>query len=176
MIVHDLPVTGAKLVEIEPIRDERGFFARVWDRDELTEAGIDATIVQANLSRTAKAGTVRGIHLQRPPSAEAKLTRCTRGAVWEVVVDLRPSSPTYRRWHGVELTDENHLALYIPEGCGRGFQTLVDDTEVFYTVTAPYSAADETGVRHDDPAIGIDWPLPVSAVSAKDRAWPDLDG
>ncbi|MEQ8717557.1 MAG: dTDP-4-dehydrorhamnose 3,5-epimerase [Acidimicrobiales bacterium] len=176
MIVHDLPIRGAKIVEIEPIGDERGFFARAWDRDELAVAGIEMTIVQANLSRTASAGTIRGLHHQLAPTEEDKYIRCTRGAAWEVVVDLRPSSPTYRRWHGVELSDENHLALFVPKGCARGFQTLVDDVEVSYSVSAPYTPANEAGIRFDDPAFGIDWPLEVTVVSDKDRSWPNFDG
>lgn len=173
MIIHDLPVAGAKLIELHKIGDERGFFARAWDRGELAAAGVATDLVQANLSRTARKGTIRGFHYQRPPAAEDKLTRCIRGAVWEVVLDLRPSSPTYHRWHGVELTADNHLALHIPRGCARGFQTLTDDAEVFYFVSAPYTPDLEAGVRFDDPTFAVEWPLEVTGLSDKDRAWQD---
>lgn len=174
MIVHDLPLQGAKLVEIEPITDERGFFARAWDTEHLAAAGIEPAIVQANIAVTTVRGTVRGFHHQTPPTAEDKFIRCTRGAEWEVIVDLRPASPTYLRWHGVELTADNHLALYVPKGFARGYQALTDDVEVFYSVSAPYTPVNEAGFRFDDPVFRIEWPMEVTVVSDKDRSWPDF--
>ena len=168
-------VDGAWIVELEERGDDRGTFARVWCRREFAERGLATEFVQGNTAVTRSQGTVRGMHLQLPPHGEAKLVRCLRGAVWDVVVDLRPDSPTYRKWEGVELTAENRRMLYLPEGCAHGYQALVDDTEVFYLVSAFYTPEAERGVRPEDPALGVEWPLPVEGLSPKDGGWPDFD-
>ncbi len=168
-------LNGAYLIDIEPRGDERGFFARGWCAREFEQQGLVNRMVQANLSFNATAGTLRGLHFQREPHAEVKLVRCTRGALFDVVVDLRPDSPTYRQWAGAELSADNRRAMYVPEGFAHGLQTLCDDTEVFYQVSAFYAPQAEGGLRWDDPAIGIDWPLPVAQISDKDSAWPWLE-
>jgi dTDP-4-dehydrorhamnose 3,5-epimerase len=173
MIVTPTELPEVRVVEIEPLEDERGFFARAWDADALPAAGARAGFVQANVAYNRRAGTVRGLHYQAPPHAEAKLVRCTRGAMWDVAVDVRPDSPTRLRWVAVELSAENRRAVYIPEGFAHGYQTLSDDTEALYEVTARYAPDAERGLRWDDPAIGILWPAAAErTVSAKDRAWP----
>jgi dTDP-4-dehydrorhamnose 3,5-epimerase len=134
---------------------------------------MNPRLAQASVSRTTLAGTIRGMHLQRPPHDEAKLVRCVRGAIFDVVVDLRPASPTYLRWHGVELTHENGRALCVPEGCGHGLQTLVDDTDVLYMISAPYVPEAATGVRWDDPVFSIEWPAVPTVIAARDRSWAD---
>ncbi len=164
---------GVYIIEIAPIGDERGFFARTWECEEFERRGLDTRIAQCNLSLNARKGTLRGMHFQDPPHAEAKLVRCTRGALYDVVVDLRPASPAYKQWVATELTAENRRSFYIPEGCAHGFQTLEGDTEVFYQISAAYAPAFARGVRWDDPAFGIEWPLPVSIISERDRNHPD---
>lgn len=170
----ETPVEGAFVIDLEPFTDDRGSFARVFCAREFEEHGLEAAITQSNLSVNHRAGTLRGMHLQRPPAEETKLVRCIRGALFDVVVDLRPGSPTYLRWAGVELTSENRKALYVPRGCAHGFQTLVDDTEAIYDVSAFYAPETEDGMHHADPAVGIDWPLPVTEISEKDQNWPRL--
>ncbi len=161
---------GVLLVEQERLADERGFFARTYDAELLPP------IVQMSTSFNARAGTLRGLHFQRDPHGESKLVRCTRGAIFDVIVDLRPDSPTYRRWIGVELTAENRRMLYVPEGFAHGFQTLEDDTETFYQVSEFYAPGAERGLRWDDPAIGIEWPdAEGRLISGKDRSWPDYE-
>jgi dTDP-4-dehydrorhamnose 3,5-epimerase len=175
VIVAPTELAEVLVVELEPIADERGFFARAWDEDALTAAGARARFVQANVAYNRRAGTLRGLHYQEPPHAEAKLVRCTRGWLWDVAVDVRPESPTYLRWVAVELSADNRRAVYVPEGFAHGYQTLADDTEAFYEVTARYAPDAERGVRWDDPAIGVEWPAAAErAVSAKDRSWPLL--
>lgn len=172
MILVPTPLGELFVVELEPFADPRGFFARAWDEEEL-----GARFVQANVGFNLRAGTVRGLHYQEPPHAEAKLVRCTRGAAWDVALDVRRDSPTYLRWHAVQLTAENRRALFIPEGFAHGYQTLVDDTEMFYAVTARYEPAAERGLRWDDPALAIAWPEAAErTLSEKDRAWPLLPG
>lgn len=166
-------VQGAWIVDADPIGDERGSFARIFDVEEFAAHGITTAVVQANLSRNRHAGTLRGMHLQRAPHAETKLVRCVSGALFDVAVDVRPDSPSYLRWVGVELTAGNGRALVVPEGCAHGFLTLVDDTVATYQVSAPYTPAAEAGYRHDDPAFGIDWPREVTVISDKDASWPD---
>jgi len=173
MTFTELPIAGAFHVEVEPFQDERGLFARVWCRDEFAAHGITASFVQANLAQSHAAGTLRGVHYQLPPHEEGKFVRCLRGAVYDVVVDLRPDSSTYRQWHAEVLTADRRNALYVPEGCGHAYQTLVEDTEVFYQVTAAYAPGSEQGIRYDDPALGIEWPRPITVMSDKDRTWPD---
>jgi dTDP-4-dehydrorhamnose 3,5-epimerase len=170
----ETPISGARLVEPEPRRDDRGFFARLWCREEFAAHGLSADFVQCNNSFSRDRGTMRGLHYQAEPHGEAKLVSCVRGRVFDVIVDLRPASPSYRQWFGIELTAENRLMVYVPAGCAHGYLTLEDASEVVYPVTAPYHPASERGLRWNDPAIGIAWPMEPLVVSAKDREWPDL--
>jgi dTDP-4-dehydrorhamnose 3,5-epimerase len=175
MIVRELELPGAFVLEPEPIEDERGSFARIFDADELAAHGLETEFVQWSVSFNELAGTLRGLHFQTDPHAETKLVRCTRGALHDVIVDLRPDSPSFTRWAAVELTAENRLALYIPEGLAHGFQTLEDATEGFYAISEPYAPAAASGVRWDDPAFAIEWPPAEQRImSAKDRSWPDF--
>lgn len=168
-------VAGAWLVELEPQMDHRGFFARLWSDDAFAERGLSTHFVQCNTAYSRRAGTVRGLHYQAIPFADAKLMRCIRGAVFDVIVDVRPDSATYLRWCGVELSEDNRRLLYIPPGCAHGYQALCDDTEVMYPVTAHYMAAAERGVRWNDPLFAIAWPPAVERhLSDKDAAWPDF--
>jgi dTDP-4-dehydrorhamnose 3,5-epimerase len=165
------PVEGVAVVQIDRIADERGFFARVWCRDEFAEHGLEVDWVQANVGRSTRAGTLRGMHYQRDPHAEVKLVRCTRGAVYDVALDLRATSPSYLRWTGVTLSADEHTMLYIPEGCAHGYQTLVDDSEIVYSTSAPYAREAATGARYDDPTVGIRWPRDVEVISEQDAGW-----
>lgn len=165
-------VDGAFVIEPDPRADERGRFMRAWCRREFDEQGIAFTPLQANMALSVERGTIRGLHYQVTPALEAKLVRCTRGALYDVVVDLRPGSPTYMAWHGVELTPGNGRMLYLPEGCAHGCQALVDETEIHYMASAFYSPDHARGRRHDDPAFGVRWPLAVSRISEQDRHWP----
>ncbi len=166
------PLPGAYVVELEPVRDERGFFARSWDAEEFRSQGLSPQLSQCSVSWNDKAGTLRGMHYQVPPHAEAKLVRCTRGAIYDAIVDLRPDSPTYRLWFAVELSAENRRMLFIPEGLAHGFQTLRDDSEVFYQISVPFHAESSRGVRWDDPAFGIHWPeTPQRILSERDRTY-----
>jgi dTDP-4-dehydrorhamnose 3,5-epimerase len=177
VIFRATPLDGAYVVEQERHADERGFFARTWAAEELAERGLDVRVAHMNTSFNARAGTLRGMHLQAPPHAEAKLVRCTSGALFDVAVDLRPDSPTFRRWIGVELTPENGRALYIPAGCAHGCQTLADRTEVLYHISAGHHPASARGVRWDDPAFAIEWPEPPAGgwiMAERDRTWPDF--
>ena len=175
MILTPTAITGALLIELDRHQDERGFFARAWSADELAAAGLVTGIAQCNIAFNERAGTLRGLHFQRPPHEEVKLVRCTRGAIHDVIVDLRPDSTTYRRWLAVELTAENRTTLYVPAGCAHGYQTLVDATETFYMHSAAHGPEAEGGVRWDDPALGIEWPPAEPRImSARDRGWPDL--
>lgn len=175
MIFHDTELKDARLIELRLLGDERGAFARTFSRDEFAQAGMAATYVQQNMSVSARAGTVRGMHFQRAPHTEAKLVRCLRGAILDVIVDLRAGSPSYLRHQGFELSAANRHQLYVPPGFAHGFQTLVDDVEVSYLVSSAYAPAAEGGLRHDDPHLGIAWPMPVSVISPKDAGWPLLD-
>ena len=166
---------GVFLIEPELLADDRGAFARSFCVDEFAAAGIEFEVVQANISFNRFSGTVRGMHFQADPYAEAKVVRCTRGALYDVVVDLRPDSAMYGKWIGAELNADNRKAFFIPEGCAHGFQTLLDNTEVDYLMSSRYQPEAASGVRFDDPAIGIDWPLAVSSVSDRDRDWPDFE-
>lgn len=175
MKFEELEVEGAYVIEPEPRTDERGAFARVFCAEEFAARGLRATLVQTNLSTNVATGTLRGLHLQVAPAEEAKLVRCIRGAAFDAIVDLRPGSPTYRRAAGVELSAANRLATYVPEGCAHGYLALEDGTEVLYSTTAPYAPDCERGVRFDDPALALRWPIPVTSVSDKDRTWPLLE-
>ena len=174
MNIAALDLQGAYLIELDRQCDERGFFARAWCRDEFAEAGIEASFVQASVSQTDKKGTIRGMHYQEPPSAEGKLIRCSRGSIYDVVVDIRPGSKTFLKHYGVELGAENGAAVFVPSGFAHGFQTLCDDVQVFYEMTDVYRPGLGNGFRHDDPLLRIDWPLPVSVISSRDANYPDL--
>lgn len=166
------PLAGAFVVDIEPREDERGLFARSFCQQEFQKHGLEPAVAQCNVSLNLKRGTLRGLHYQAAPHEEAKLVRCTRGAVWDVIVDLRDASSTRLRWFAAELTADNHRALYVPRGFAHGFQTLTDTAEVFYQMSEFYRPEGARGIRWDDPAIGIRWPLPDPIVSERDRKLP----
>ena len=172
MIFHESKIPGAWIIDIAPIRDARGFFAMTWLPDELRDRGMNPALAQCNLAFNHKRGTLRGMHFQLAPHAQAKIIRATRGALLDVIVDLRPDSPTFRRYDAVELTADNHRMLYMPEGIAHGYITLTDDVEAYYHASSPWVPAAESGVRWDDPAFGIDWPFEPSIVSDRDRQWP----
>jgi len=172
MIFKETKIPGVLVIELEPRRDDRGFFARQWCVDEFARAGLDARIAQINVARSVEAGTLRGVHYQKAPHAEAKLVRCTRGAVFDVAVDLRSNSPTFCQWFGTELDDESGRMLYIPEGCGHGYLTLALNTDLAYQASVAYAPTSASGVRYDDPAFNIAWPGEVKVISSQDRNWP----
>ena len=172
MLFTETDLPGAYLVDLQKLEDERGFFARSWCAREASALGIDPRIVQCNISFNNRKGTLRGMHLQLPPFAESKLVRVTRGALYDVIIDLRADSATFKQWLGIELTAENRRALFVPKGFAHGFQTLEDDTEIFYQMSEFYSPEHARGVRWDDPAFGIRWPLEVTEISPKDRVLP----
>lgn len=173
MIFQALALAGAFVVEIDPRRDERGFFARTFCRDEFRAHGLCDDFPQCSVSFNQKRATLRGMHYQEPPHAEVKLVRCTQGAIHDVIVDLRPGSPTLRKWVAVELSAANRRALYIPEGLAHGFLTLEDETEVYYQISRPHHPEAARGVRYDDPAFGIRWPVPPAVIALRDRSYPD---
>ena len=166
---------GVTIVEPEPFADERGLFARTFCAEEFAAHDLIPVVAQASICQNRLRGTVRGMHYQAPPATEAKLVRCLRGAVLDIAIDVRPGSPTYLRHVAVELTAANRRALYVPEGFAHGYQVLEDDTELLYQMSTPYSPGHEGGLRYDDPALGVAWPLPVALVSEKDKAWPLLE-
>ncbi len=170
----ETPLKGAFLVDVERHADRRGFFARTFCARELEAHGLNPTVAQCNLSYNERAGTVRGLHYQVPPAAETKLVSCVRGAIYDVIVDLREDSPTYLQHVGVELTATNRRALYVPERFAHGFQTLSDETDVLYLMGAFYAPGFDRGLRFDDPVLHVAWPLEVSEISEKDRGWPLL--
>ncbi|MDP6376437.1 MAG: dTDP-4-dehydrorhamnose 3,5-epimerase [Pseudomonadales bacterium] len=174
MNVHPTKFEGAYLIEPEPMVDERGFFARVWCEREMEAFGVSAHTAQASVSFNRRRGTLRGMHYQLAPHEEDKLVRCTNGAIYDVIVDLRPQSPTYLGWESFELSAENRHTLFVPRGLAHGFQTLADDTEVFYQISKYYVPQAGAGLRYDDPAIGIRWPEPVRLISEKDARFPYL--
>ncbi len=167
---------GAFIITPDRIEDDRGFFARTFCRQEFEEHGLNPNLVQCNISFNQKKGTVRGMHYQTAPHAEVKLVRCTAGAIYDVIIDLRPESPTFIKWFAAELSEKNHQMLYVPEGFAHGYQTLEPYTEVFYQVSAFYHPASERGTRWNDPAFGIEWPLPACVISNKDASHPDWEG
>lgn len=170
----ETPLAGAYIAEQEQRSDERGYFARAYCKDELAAIGADYEFVQANMSGNVNAGTLRGLHYQDETAPEAKFFRCVRGAVFDVIVDMRPGSATYLKWFGVELTADNKKALLVPPLFAHSYLSLTDDTEVFYQASHAYAPGTERGVRWNDPGVGIVWPAPVTDVSEKDRNWPDL--
>lgn len=174
MLFVPTELKDAYIVELEKFEDRRGFFARIWAQDEFEQQGLETRIVQANLSYNHTRGTLRGMHFQRAPFAEVKLVRCVSGAIYDVIIDMRPESPSYKRWVGVELTASNRRALYVPAGFAHGFQTLVDNCDVLYQVSQYHTPQAEGGYRYNDPAFGIQWPLDVTVISDKDQAWPDF--
>ena len=169
-----LPLAGAYQVEIQPVSDERGFFARTWCAEEMQEFGLDVQFVQCSISYNERRGTLRGMHYQAQPHSESKLVRCTAGAIYDVIVDLRPKSPTFRNWIAVELTSSNRKAVYIPSGFAHGFQSLSDHSEVFYQISESYRLDFSRGVRWDDPAFGFKWPLETAILSERDRSFPNF--
>jgi len=174
MLFRETVLKGAYVVEPERIVDERGFFSRTWCRSEFEAHGLNPNLVQCNVSYNVKKGTLRGMHYQVVPRAETKLIRCTAGAIYDVIVDLRPGSGTFKRWTGVELNADNRCMLYIPEGFAHGFLTLSDNAEVFYQMSEYYSAEHARSVRWNDPAFGIQWPGEVLVISDRDRSYPDF--
>jgi dTDP-4-dehydrorhamnose 3,5-epimerase len=174
MIFEKTGIEGVWLVEPERFEDERGFFARTWDPDEFSIQGLNPRLVQCSISFNRRSGTLRGLHYQAAPHEEGKLVRCTSGAIFDVALDLRSESPTFKAWFGAPISDENRLALYIPEGCAHGFLTLEDSTEVHYQITEFYVPEAARGVRWDDPAFGIAWPGEVHVISDRDRTYPDF--
>ncbi len=172
MIFTETPLKGAYIIELEPHMDERGFFARTFCRCEFEKHGLNAEIAQCNLSFSPRSGTLRGMHFQKPPASEAKLVRCIRGGIHDVIVDLRPDSASYQRYFSLRLTSQNRRALFVPRSFAHGFQTLTNDTEVEYQMSEFYDPGFGAGFRYDDPAFGIDWPLKVTVISQQDLAWP----
>lgn len=170
----ETPLRGAFVIDLEPRADERGFFSRTFDVHEFDAHGLRSFVAQSNLSYNHRAGTLRGMHYQLPPAAETKLVRCTRGAIYDVILDLREDSPTHMQHFGVELSADNRTALYVPELFAHGYLTLTPEAEVEYQVSEFYTPGQERGMRHDDPALGIEWPIPVEVISEKDAAWPPL--
>lgn len=172
----ETPLADAYVIELEPMTDERGFFARGWCSREFAQHGLAANIVQANVSFNHSAGTLRGMHYQVAPHEETKLVRCTSGALYDVIIDMRPASTTFGQWHGVELSAENRKMLYVPHGFAHGYQTLADGTEAFYQVSEFYAPGAEQGIRYNDPRFAIAWPLAAQLISDKDANWPDYSG
>ena len=174
MIFHATSLPDAFIVEPELLGDERGWFARTWCREAFAEHGLNAELAQCSLSYTRERATLRGMHYQRPPHGETKLVRVTRGAIYDVALDLRPDSVTFCQWSAVELTAENRKMSYVPDGFAHGFVTLTDDVEVFYQISVPHEPASAAGGRWDDPAFNIDWPVDQPVLSERDAAFPDF--
>jgi dTDP-4-dehydrorhamnose 3,5-epimerase len=174
MILRPTILAGAFVVEPEPIKDTRGFFARTFCQREFESAGLDGRVAQCSVSYNPERGTLRGLHYQAPPHEESKLVRCTQGAIYDVIVDLRVQSPTFRQWFGVELTSENRLGLFIPKGVAHGFQTLTSGAEVLYQISPEYQPGAARGVRWNDLAFGISWPEAQRTISERDRSYPDF--
>ncbi|HUF74579.1 MAG TPA: dTDP-4-dehydrorhamnose 3,5-epimerase [Gammaproteobacteria bacterium] len=169
------PLNDAWIVELEPVEDSRGFFARSFSSREFESRGLNPVVAQCNISMNHKKGTLRGMHYQVPPAAETKFVRCTAGAIYDVIIDLRPDSSTYLRHFGVELSAENHRSLYLPRMFAHGYMTLTDNAVFTYQVSEFYAPGFERGIRYDDPAFGIEWPLEVAVISDKDASWPPFD-
>lgn len=174
MIFSPTPLRDAYLVDLEKIEDARGFFARAWCSEEFRKKGLHGDSVQINVGYSRKKGTLRGMHYQVEPHAEVKVVRCTRGAVYDVIVDLRPDSTTASRWFGTELSSENHRMLYVPKGFAHGYLTLTDDAEIYYLTSTPYAPESARGARYNDPSFEIIWPGTVTVISEQDKNWPDV--
>ena len=174
IIITDTKLKDTFIIELERHPDERGFFARTFCEREFESHGLNSHFVQCNISFNKRKGTLRGMHFQLPPHAETKLVRCTRGAIYDVVVDLRPQSPTFKEWIAIVLTEEKRNMVYVPEGCAHGFLTLEDESEVFYQMSKFYHAELSRGVRWDDPAFQITWPVAVEVISERDRTYPNI--
>ncbi len=174
MIFTAAPLAGAYVIEPRKIQDDRGFFARILCAEEFSKHDLTFQLLQTNMALTYRRGTLRGLHLQKPPYAEVKIVRCTRGAVYDVIVDLRPESPTFKRWFGLDLNQDNFRALYVPEGFAHGYLTLADNSEIYYHTSEFYHPELATGVRYDDPEFAIVWPIEVEVISRQDREWPDF--
>jgi dTDP-4-dehydrorhamnose 3,5-epimerase len=175
VIFKETSLPGAFVIQLERLEDERGFFARAFCQNEFEEHGLNPVIAQANIAFNLKKGTLRGMHFQYPPAAESKLVRCTRGAILDIIVDLRPESPTYLDHFDVELDEENHTALYVPERFAHGYQALADKTETSYQVGEYYTPGTEGGLKYDDPSLDLRWPLPISVISEKDQNWQKFE-
>lgn len=175
MIFKETKLKGAYVIEPERLEDERGFFARTFCKEEFKANGLNPCVAQCNISFNRKKGTLRGMHYQVAPHEETKLVRCTRGAIYDVIIDLRLQSPTFKQWVAVELTEKNHKMLYIPEGFAHGFQTLVDNTEVFYQMSEFYHPVCSKGVRWNDPVFGIEWIYTEAVISMKDQNYPNFE-
>lgn len=175
MKFHETKLAGVFEIQIEPNSDDRGFFARCWCRKEFEENGLDGNLAQCSVSFNTRKGTLRGVHYQAAPQAETKVVRCTRGAVYDVVLDLRPQSATFKNWIAVTLTASNRTMIYVPQGCAHGFLTLEDETEVFYQMSEFYQPESARGVRWNDPAFQIDWPEAVEVISERDRTCPNFE-
>jgi dTDP-4-dehydrorhamnose 3,5-epimerase len=175
VVFEPTPLSGAFLVRLEPLHDERGFFARTWCRDEFVARGLSGDLVQSSLSYNDRRGTLRGLHYQAPPDSEAKIVRCTRGRIHDVIVDLRRNEPTFRRWWATELSADNRNMVYIPEGFAHGFLTLEDGAEIAYQMSVPYRPESARGLRYDDPAFAIDWPFAPLVIGARDLSFAPFD-
>ncbi len=173
MIFTETELKGAYIIDTKKIGDDRGFFGRIWCQDEYETHGLKTNIAQSNIGVSSMKGTLRGLHFQKPPHQEVKIIRCSRGAIYDVIVDLRPESATYQKWLAVELNEKNTRMLYVPEGFAQGYMTLTDDTEMYYLTTAVYAPDSAFGIRYNDPSINIEWPLPIASISENDQNWPD---
>jgi dTDP-4-dehydrorhamnose 3,5-epimerase len=176
MIFVETPLRGAYVLEPQRIEDDRGFFARVFCRNELTKLGLKTDIAQTNMAFSHRRGTLRGLHFQQAPYAEVKIVRCTKGAIYDVIVDLRPESPSFKHWFGAELSESNRKILYVPEGFAQGYLTLTDGAEMYYSTSEIYHPEAAFGIRYNDPEFGIVWPAAVEVMSQQDRGWPDYSG
>ena len=174
MQFHPTALCDVWLIHLEPVRDDRGFFARTFCIEEFAARGLETSYPQHSISYSARRGTLRGMHYQRDPHSEVKLVRCVNGAIWDVIIDIRPGSPTYRKWQGFELSGVNGHQLYIPKGFAHGFQTLTADVVVNYLISEPYEPRSASGLRYNDPSFAITWPLPVTEISEKDLQWPNF--
>jgi len=175
MIFKPTPVDGAFVIDVNRIGDSRGYFGRLWCEKEFEEQGLVPNIKQSNIGFSPQAGTLRGLHYQKPPFEEVKIVRCTRGSVYDVVLDVRPDSPTFRKWYGIELNAENASMLYVPGGCATGYLTLEDNSEIYYNTSEFYAPDAATGIRYDDPLFQIQWPIPIAVLSDNDRNWPGFE-
>ena len=176
MFFHETKLKGAFVIELDRKEDARGFFARTFARKEFEQRGLNPDCVQSNISYNKIKGTFRGMHYQVSPYAEVKLIRCSRGCLYDVIIDLRSDSPTFKQWFGIELSERNFKMLYIPEGFAHGFISLEDETDICYQVSKPYAPGYDRGVRYNDPAFGIQWPAEIKVITDKDKTWPDFKG